>query len=42
MPINSELWHLTNSEEYKDKLHQTNEMFREWLEYVNNELKKYS
>ena len=41
MPINSELWHLTNSEEYKDKLHQSNNMMREWLEYINNELKKY-
>ena len=41
MPINSELWHLTNSEEYKDKLHQSNEMLREWLDYINNELKKY-
>ena len=42
MPINSELWHLTNSDQYKNKLHDTNQMFREWLEYINNELKKYS
>ena len=42
MPINSELRHLTNSDEYKDKLHQANNMFREWLEYLNNEIKKYS
>lgn len=42
MPINSELWHLTNSDEYKNKLHESNEMMREWLEYINNEIKKYS
>lgn len=42
IPINSELWHDTNSGEYKAKLHETNEMFREWLDYINNELKKYS
>lgn len=39
MPINSDLRHLTNSEPYKDKLHETNNMFREWLDYINNELK---
>lgn len=39
MPINSDLRHLTNSEPYKNKLHETNNMFREWLDYINNELK---
>jgi len=42
MPINSELRHDTNSKEYQTKLHDTNNMFRERLDYVNKELKKYN
>ena len=38
MPINSQLRHLTNSEEYKNKLHEANEMCREWLDYINGEI----
>lgn len=42
MPINSNLWHLTNSEAYRVKLHEANNMMREWLEYINSELKRLS
>lgn len=42
MDVNSELWHLSNSEYHKDKLHTMNDFYREWLDYINNELKKYS
>ena len=42
IPLNSELRHLTGSKEYQDKLHEMNNTYREWLEYINNELKKYS
>lgn len=38
--INSELWHLSNSEFHKNKLHDMNDFYREWIEYINNELKK--
>ena len=40
MDINSELWHLSNSEFHKNKLHDMNEFFRGWLELINNELKE--
>lgn len=40
IPLNSELRHLTWSKTYKDKLHSMNDTYREWLEYINNELKK--
>ncbi len=38
--INSELWHLSDSEFHKNKLHEMNNFYREWVEYINNELKK--
>ena len=38
--INSELWHLSWSQTHKDKLHDMNNFYREWIEYINNELKK--
>lgn len=38
--INSELWHLSDSEFHKNKLHDMNNFYREWVEYINNELKK--
>lgn len=38
MPINSDLRHLTNSEAYKNKLHEENNMLREWLDYINGEI----
>ena len=38
--INSELWHLSDSEFHKNKLHDMNNFYREWLEYINSELKK--
>lgn len=40
IPLNSELRHLTNSKKYKKTLNTTNNDFREWLDYINNELKK--
>ena len=36
--INSELWHLSWSETHKNKLHEMNNFYREWLEYINKEL----
>ena len=42
MDINSELWHLSNSEYHKDKLHEMNEFYRDRLETINEELKKIS
>lgn len=42
MPNNSELRHLTESTTYQQKLHESNEMFRERLDYINNELKNLS
>ena len=39
MDINSELWHLSGSKYHKDKLHDMNEFYREWLNYIDNELK---
>ena len=38
--INSELWGKSNSQYHKDKLHEMNNFYREWLEYINNDLKK--
>lgn len=37
--INSELWHLSNSKSHKDKLHDMNNFYREWLSYIDGELK---
>lgn len=39
MGINSELWHLSWSEEHKNKLHDMNNFFRDWLSYIDRELK---
>jgi hypothetical protein len=39
--LNSQLWHLSNDENYKNLLHQMNEANRKKLEDINNELKKY-
>lgn len=39
MGINSELWHLSWSEEHKNKLHDMNNFFRDWLSYIDGELK---
>jgi hypothetical protein len=39
MEINSELWHLSWSEEHKNKLHDMNNFFRDWLSYIDGELK---
>jgi hypothetical protein len=36
--INSELWHLSNSEYHKWKLHGMNDFYRDWLETINKEL----
>lgn len=40
IPNNSELRHLTNSKGYQAKLHDMNNTFREWLDYVDNKLKE--
>lgn len=37
--INSELWNLSGSEYHKNKLHDMNEFYRDWLNYIDNELK---
>lgn len=39
MEINSELWHLSWSDLHKDRLHEMNDFYREWLSYIDNELK---
>lgn len=39
MEINSELWHLSGSETHKNKLHDMNDFYREWVAYIDNELK---
>jgi len=40
MGINSELWHLSGSEEHKNKLHDMNNFYRDWLSYIDGELKE--
>lgn len=40
--INSELWHLSGSEVHKNKLHDMNNFYREWLSYIDKELKELS
>lgn len=42
MNINSELWHLSGSETHKNKLHDMNEFYRDWLSYIDKELKELS
>lgn len=37
--INSELWHLSWSEYHKNKLHDMNNFYRDWLSYIDSELK---
>ena len=39
MNINSELWHLSESKPHRDKLHDMNDFYREWLSYIDGELK---
>lgn len=39
LPINSQLWQETGSDYHKNKLHETNDFFREWQDYIDNELK---
>ena len=38
---NSELWHLSGSEYHKNRLHEMNDFYREWLNTIDTELKKY-
>ena len=37
--INSELRHLSDSKYHQDKLHDMNDFYRDWLSYIDNELK---
>ena len=37
--INSDLWELSGSKAHKDKLHDMNDFFREWVDYIDSELK---
>lgn len=37
--INSELWELSWSQGHKDKLHDMNNFYREWVAYIDSELK---
>lgn len=37
--INSELWDLSWSKPHKDKLHDMNNFYRDWLSYIDGELK---
>ena len=39
MGINSELWHLSDSQVHKDKLHDMNNFYRDWVAYIDSELK---
>lgn len=39
MDINSELRHLSWSQAHKDKLHNMNDFYREWVAYIDKELK---
>lgn len=40
IPINSDLWHESGSDYHKNKLHDMNDFYREWLDYIDNELKE--
>jgi hypothetical protein len=40
MGVNSELWLLSGSKEHKDKLHDMNNFYRDWLSYIDGELKE--
>jgi len=40
MGINSELWNLSWSELHKNKVHEMNNFFRDWLSYIDGELKE--
>ena len=37
--INSELRHLSDSKYHQNKLHDMNDFYRDWLSYIDNELK---
>ena len=39
--LNSKMWHLTNDENYKNKLHEINEIHRKKLQTIEDMLKKY-
>ena len=39
METNSELWHLSWSQTHKDRLHEMNDFYREWVAYIDSELK---
>lgn len=39
--LNSQLWHLTNDENYRVKLHEMNERNRAKLKHIEEQLKKY-
>lgn len=39
IPINSELWEETWSENHRVKLHEMNNFYRDWLNYIEKELK---
>ena len=41
IPINSDLWNESGSQYHKNKLHDMNDFYREWLDIINNELKTY-
>ena len=40
IPINSDLWHESGSDYHKNKLHDMNDFYREWLDYIDSELKE--
>lgn len=40
MSVNSELWELSWSQGHKDKLHDMNNFYRDWLSYIDGELKE--
>jgi len=37
--INSELWEMSGSKTHKDKLHDMNNFYRDWVAYIDSELK---
>ena len=39
LPLNSQLWEETWSQEHKDKLHEMNNFLRGWQDYIDSELK---
>lgn len=41
MQINSDLWNLSWSKTHRDKLHEMNDFYRDWISYIDSELKNY-